>query len=437
MAYLSQQDLVSLATSSSISSCNFNANGSLVITAWSYSIQVWRRTASGNYTLFQAIPLATSAYFGDFNPDASRLVVGGFRYIDVYVFNTSSGMYEWQQKLSTESFIGNSITEIVFASDGSRMMASCLDYSVIVWKLDVPTQTFIYYQKLTGHTLAVYSISTRGGDLLVTASQDATVKVWQYSNVTGNYTLDQTISTGSPVSEVDLSPDQTVIASSQSQRTVVLWKRQSGSPVFTLQQTLSGHTAIVYVSKFSLDQSLIASVSADQTLRLWKLQSDGTYTLSEYTVGSFIYVNFGPNNLLLANQAVFWNPDRATLFNQIVDCSKIDNTNKATSVNNQCVCNSPYVWDSSKGCQIDCSRISNALSNAVDTTTCACDADYVWYGGSTPYCLKKPPTTLIASVVSAVAALLIIGFVVLRYYRYRAQQIHMQESELNEYQMSN
>mgnify|MGYP000939995236 CR=1 FL=1 len=425
MAYSQQQDMLSPTTSSSVSSCNFNANGTMAITVWSFVIQVWRKAASGHFSLFQAISLNASAYFGDFNRDASRIAAGGSSFLDVYSYNTSSGMYEWRQRLGAESTIASSITEIVFSADGNRMVASCLDFSLIAWKYNSGTQLYIFSQKLLGHMSAVFSLSTRDtADTVVSASGDSSVRVWKYDNVSGLYTLNQTILTGSPVSEVDLSPDQLLIVSSQSQRTLLIWKRPNNTAPFTLQQTLSGHTAIVYVSKFNSDQSQIASVSADQSLKIWKLQSDGTYSFNQSIFGSFIYLNFDPSNLLLVNQAVFWNPDKALLYSLALDCSKIDNSNGAAAIQNQCTCNSPFLWDSAKGCSIDCTKVANAFATALDQYNCACDSDYTW-SSTTLSCSKKSPTVIIASAVSSVLALVIIGFAVVRYYRFKMQRVHV------------
>lgn len=99
-SYGKLQDLDSLATMSAASSCNFNGNGSLAITVWSLAVQVWRKTNNG-YSLLQSITPNGTLYFGDFSPDASVIAVGGYRFVDVYVLNTLSGMYEWKQRLST------------------------------------------------------------------------------------------------------------------------------------------------------------------------------------------------------------------------------------------------------------------------------------------------------------------------------------------------
>jgi WD40 repeat protein len=175
-----------------MSSCNFNHNSSLVITAWSYGIQVWQYT--GTYVLQHSILTNSVIYFGDFNSDSSRIAAGGYCFIDIWLYNNTSGVYEWNQHLSTESFIGDVITEIVFSNDSSIMIAACVDRSVIVWKYDNLTQKYYFSQKLIGHVGAVYSVSTKNtADIIVSGSEDSSIRVWTYNNVTGNYSLEQTI----------------------------------------------------------------------------------------------------------------------------------------------------------------------------------------------------------------------------------------------------
>jgi WD40 repeat protein len=179
-----------------MSSCNFNHNSSLAITAWSSSIQVWQYT--GNYSLAQTIAYNSSIYFGDFDSQSLRIAAGGYGFIDIWLYNVITGMYSWNQRLSTESFIGDVITEIVFSNDSNRMIASCVDHSLIVWKYDNITQSYLFSQKLIGHLGPVYSVSAKNlANTVVSGSEDSSIRIWTYDNVTGNYSLGQTIWTGS------------------------------------------------------------------------------------------------------------------------------------------------------------------------------------------------------------------------------------------------
>lgn len=186
---------------------------------------------------------------------------------------------------------------------------------------------------------------------------------------------------------------------------------------------------MVLLAKLNRNQTIIASSSTDQTVRIWRLQSDSTFAANQTITGSYLYLNFdGASNNIIGTQVSFFSPDRASVFGMVADCSRIDNTNGAAAVNGQCTCNYPYVWDAIKGCQIDCSRIANAQPSAPDQNSCICSDGFVWIGGSAPYCATKSPVAIIASTVSGVLALAIIGFFVTRYYRYRMQQVSAIES---------
>ena len=71
---------------------------------------------------------------------------------------------------------------------------------------------------------------------------------------------------GGSVRSAALSPDGTLIASASWDKTVRLWRADTGE----CMQTLEGHGDFVTSAAFSPDGTLIASASYDRTVRLWR-----------------------------------------------------------------------------------------------------------------------------------------------------------------------
>ena len=133
---------------------------------------------------------------------------------------------------------------------------------------------------LTGHTDWVYgSAISPDGRLLVSASGDHTLKIWQTDSGQELRTL--TGHSGG-VNGCVFSPDGRLIASASDDHTLKVWETESGQEV----RTLTGHTNWVYDCAFSPDGRLIVSASEDHTLKIWEIESgQKLYTLTGHTGG--------------------------------------------------------------------------------------------------------------------------------------------------------
>ncbi|CAN9215304.1 unnamed protein product [Alternaria alternata] len=118
---------------------------------------------------------------------------------------------------------------------------------------------------LEGHSDAVSSVaSSHDSTLLASASRDKSVKVWKVNSGECIRTLK---GHNDAVSSVVFSHDSTLLASASSDRSVKVWKVNSGE----CMQTLKGHSYAVSSVVFSHDSTLLASASSDRSVKVWKL----------------------------------------------------------------------------------------------------------------------------------------------------------------------
>ncbi|MDE0089708.1 MAG: cohesin domain-containing protein [Candidatus Poribacteria bacterium] len=151
-----------------------------------------------------------------------------------------------------------SVTRIVFSSDGKMLASASHDRTIRIW--DVATG--VHKHKLTGHNAYIYSVAfSPDGKTLASGSENGKIRLWDAT--TGQYrvTLE---GHRSAVRSVAFSPDGKTLASGSSDTTIRLWNAITGS----YKVTLEGHYREVNSVAFSPDGKTLASGS-DQTIRLW------------------------------------------------------------------------------------------------------------------------------------------------------------------------
>ena len=122
--------------------------------------------------------------------------------------------------------------------------------------------------KLVGHTGLINAVvfSPSGGQLVATASEDFTARLWNVGTGKSVYEL---AGHSAPVTAVDCSPDGKQIASASMDGTARIWNVATGESA----QIFAGHDGAVLGVAFSPNGRLVASASMDQSIRLWKTTS--------------------------------------------------------------------------------------------------------------------------------------------------------------------
>jgi WD40 repeat protein len=158
-------------------------------------------------------------------------------------------------------FLGTYVWSLQLLSNGIHFAAGIgSNNNVNIYSLD----TGDLVRSLQGHTSAIWNlalISGNNGELLSSASNDGTVRLWNLTSNTCKFIL-QGYSTGVTVSK-QISSD--VLASSGYDGTIRLWNIASGD----LIRTLTGHSNYIFNSIDLLNKTILVSGSKDMTIKLW------------------------------------------------------------------------------------------------------------------------------------------------------------------------
>ncbi|ORZ38087.1 Lissencephaly-1 [Catenaria anguillulae PL171] len=157
------------------------------------------------------------------------------------------------------------ITAVAFHPSYSLLATASEDASVKLWD----PESGEFDKTLKGHTKAVTHVAFDGrGALLATCSADLSIKLWDvandYANTKTLYGHDHSVS-----SVAFLPPNNTVLVSASRDKTVKFWDLANGY----CTRTIVGHDDWVRMAVPSADGRWLATCSNDQTARVWTVAS--------------------------------------------------------------------------------------------------------------------------------------------------------------------
>ncbi|ETS62557.1 hypothetical protein PaG_03192 [Moesziomyces aphidis] len=173
---------------------------------------------------------------------------------------------------------------------------SCAEDVLLESDPELWSESLVYKGSLAGHKGWITAIATsqENPDLLLTASRDRTIIVWQLSRDDSNYGYPKRILHGHNhfVSDIVISSDGQFALSASWDKTLRLWDLNTG----TTTRRFVGHTADVLSVSFSADNRQIVSGSRDRTIKLWNTLGECKFNITDDGHSEWVScVRFSPN----------------------------------------------------------------------------------------------------------------------------------------------
>ncbi|KAJ2694959.1 hypothetical protein GGH99_000394 [Coemansia sp. RSA 1285] len=154
------------------------------------------------------------------------------------------------------------VTSIVWNPSGTLLATACFGGQICVW-----TAAGEQKHMLRHRPVPVISMRwNRKGSLLLSACLDGSICLWDIKS--GSLRHEHKAHSGS-VLDIDWL-DNTTFASCAADKSIIVWREDSVSPV----KTFTGHKSDVNAIKWHPSGKYLASASDDGTVKIWSLSSD-------------------------------------------------------------------------------------------------------------------------------------------------------------------
>ncbi|MBU0491884.1 MAG: WD40 repeat domain-containing protein [Chloroflexi bacterium] len=166
----------------------------------------------------------------------------------------------WQQLYNRLQWEGEEV-EARLAPERERRTAPWLRLRL------APRESSALLRTLAGHTGSITACAVSpDGAIIVSASRDGTLKIWDAQAGRGRFTL---AGHAGSIRGLAVSPGGSFIVSAGGDGLLKVWDARTG----TARLTLAGHTGAVDAVVISPDGAFIASSSADKTVWLWDVHT--------------------------------------------------------------------------------------------------------------------------------------------------------------------
>ena len=222
------------------------------------TIKIWQIKAgkSINTTLFKS-DVANSIAFC---PDNQTLVSGERNTVKLWSLSAKKLIRILEGHLKT-------VNSVTVHPNGKLIASASDDRTVKLWSSESGKQICT----LTGHTDKVTAVLfSPNGNILASGGDinDKTVKLWFLSQ-NKSITLKGHSDWFGGIEAIAFGSDSKLIASGSKDKTIKIWRVDTGKEIMTLE----GHSDHITSIAISADNKILASSSKDKTLKLWALNT--------------------------------------------------------------------------------------------------------------------------------------------------------------------
>lgn len=243
-----------LGHKASVNSLAFSPDGERLITASNdQTIKIWR-VDSGQ--LLDSVDFDSVINYVVFSPNGNHFAVASYG-AKVFDINTKQLIF------SLDGHNG-SINTIAYSPDGKKILTASQDATAKIWQAEngkLLATLLLHQDSLTS---ASFSSNNK---YIITTSNDHSLKIWQADNTKLLTNLDadpQQVYFG------DITSDSEKVVTVGHDQMAKIWEVTSGKQIYAFK----GHTSIVRMAKFSPDGKYLATASADHSVRLWNITLD-------------------------------------------------------------------------------------------------------------------------------------------------------------------
>lgn len=200
------------------------------------------------------------------SPDGKKLASGGCDRV-VNVWDLSAGILNAKLEQSIENH-ADWVFGVAFAGDNQHLFTCSRDKTAKVWDLKTKESVLTF----PDHQNGVFGVAAKAdGKIGYSVGMDNQLRSWNAAGDQAGKQIRATGGHGGAILKLVQVPKQPLLVTCSEDKTVRVWNADTGAAV----RTLSGHGDYVYGLAVSPDGLLVAASSFDGEIKIWKL-ADGS-----------------------------------------------------------------------------------------------------------------------------------------------------------------